>query len=199
MYASFLLEIFFNFPLDPQMSYLSEYFSLDSPYRLVFATSDLLAATLSLAGLICLSDFYRSWSRLQQLIALFFVIFSIATVFDVTFPLRCAESLDFCEKTGLTAHLIASAVVSGSLTVIALSTLALIYVGHITERYRIFLSVIVICYVVLTAIIAVIDFTAYPVGYLQRGQVFFSCLLLASAGLVLTPYANSDTRISSRS
>lgn len=199
MYASFILEAIFGFPLDPRLSYLSEYFALDSPYRLIFATSDLLTATLSLAGLTCLADFYQSWSRTQAFIAACYSVFAIATFFDVIFPLECAESLDFCEKTGLTAHLVASAIVSGSLLLIAAIASVLAIKKKIAHRHRLVLITISVTYICLTLLIAVLDFTVVPIGYLQRFQVFFACLILANAGIILSPYEYHHSRVSSSS
>ncbi|SDU80501.1 Protein of unknown function [Arcanobacterium phocae] len=196
MYASFILEAIFGFPLDPRLSYLSEYFALDSPYRLIFATSDLLTATLALAGLICLADFKRSWSRTQTFVATCYSVFAIATFFDVIFPLKCAESLDFCEKTGLTAHLVASSIVSGSLLLIAAIATVLAITKRIAPRYRLVLIAISIIYICLTLLIAVLDFTVVPIGYLQRFQVFFACLILATAGIILRPYEYHRSRVS---
>ncbi|QRV01514.1 DUF998 domain-containing protein [Arcanobacterium phocisimile] len=191
MYASFLLEIFYQFPLNPRVSYLSEYFSIDSPYRIVFATSDLLSAALTLAGLACLGDYYRYWTRWQLLIAFSYVVFSVFTVLDVSLPLKCAESLDFCAKTGLTPHMVASAFVSASLIAISIGTIALITQGKIRGGMCRALLAIVLLYLALTALIAYLDLMNMPVGYAQRAHVFFSCALLASAGLLLSPYEYS--------
>ncbi|USR78773.1 DUF998 domain-containing protein [Arcanobacterium pinnipediorum] len=188
IYASFILEIFFNFPLNPKISYLSEYFAIESPYRLVFATTDLLSALLMLAGLACLSAYYRLWSRWQLVIAIAYSIFAIFTILDVSLPLQCAESLEFCEKTTLTPHLLASAVVSASLIVVAATTLILVAQRKIVGTKRTVMLIVISAYVFLTILIALFEFIQFPIGYAQRAQVFFSCLLIASAGLILYPY-----------
>lgn len=198
MYASFLIEAVFNFPLDPASSYLSEYFARDSPYRLVFATADLLSAALVLSGIICLAEVFPLWNKVQILIAIGYSVFAIATVFDVTLPLKCAESLNYCEQTGLTAHMVASAIANIALCAVALLTLLMAYRGRFLQPNTSVIAGVSVLYIVFTVVVTICNFGGYPVGYPQRIQVFFSCAILMFAGSVLRPYGITDSRISTR-
>lgn len=99
-YSSWVLEIALPTRLSSVEGFASELFAADQPYRWVFGGLDIAAGLCAVAAgvlvLRCVAGAvpgvrwaYLGWGAL--------VVFGVATVLDVVFPLDCAPSLELCQ------------------------------------------------------------------------------------------------------
>nr|WP_120491443.1 DUF998 domain-containing protein [Corynebacterium lactis] len=175
VYATFVHEALLGYPLDPTISYLSEYAAFSSPVRPIFAGSDVVASTLGLAGLGLLAGQgrWRTWPLLLKVAAVALAVAWVCTLADVFVAMECAESLPNCnpESPGW-GHVVTSTLASAGQFVMAVA---------LWTRYRILSSAFVLA-TVWTSSAAVLS---QPVGVAQRIQVALACVLIGCLAVAL--------------
>ncbi|WP_257181175.1 DUF998 domain-containing protein [Corynebacterium cystitidis] len=195
-YSTFIHEALLGFPLSPAVSYLSEYSALSSPYRPIFATSDVIWALCSFAGAGLLWFLHRPRLGIAHKLLLFALAGqALFTLLDVAFPLPCAESLPSCTgETGLTVH------VAASVAVAAMQMLVVVTAAFLAVRlhhYRAWFVALIVVYLVATVVLLAGEAFGYPVGYSQRVQIGVAATTVATVWLLFS-YDAKDVDSSSR-
>lgn len=163
---------------------------------------------------------WRGWTLLQRLLALAFALSALFTLADSAFPLPCAESLPQCSRTGIDAHqitssLVATAQVSAALIMCSVAWLAphrqpvrkhcharstaargSAHQQPAWKRYVVFTSAF--GFLLSCAIFMLAYTNNWPVGIIQRIQVFFMCTMILSIELALGRYVDHSSRLGVR-
>lgn len=178
VYATFVHEALVGYPLEPTVSYLSEYAAFSSPYRPLFAGSDFVASALGLSGLGLLAASksgrgWRSWPVSLRIAAAALAVAWACTLADVFVAMECEESLPTCTPTtpGY-GHIVTSTLASAGQFVMALA---------LWSRFRVLSS----AFVIVTVWVSAAAVFSYPVGIAQRIQIALVCVLVACLAVTL--------------
>lgn len=205
-YASFITEALLGFPLDPTVSYLSEYTSQASPVRPLFVATDLASSALVFVGAVVLYRAARGargghagarrWSWVQWIVAVGVVGSAAATVFDSFSPMRCAESLPHCPVAEeLTRHDISSSLAGTFQAVLAVGAI-LWFIrrmrwvrgveGARTGVVRAVAAAAGVLFIVTTAVLMYQIEIQRLFGLGQRVQTFLAAVLIGLSGFILS-------------
>ncbi|ALA68504.1 DUF998 domain-containing protein [Corynebacterium lactis] len=178
VYATFIHEALVGYPLDPTVSFLSEYAAFSSPYRPLFAGSDLLASALGLCGLgmLAASGSGRGWTGWPVALRIAAAALAVAwacTLADVFVAMECEESLPTCKPTtpGY-GHIVTSTLASAGQFVMA---------AALWTRHRILST----AFVIVTVWVSAAAVFEYPVGIGQRIQIALACVLVVCLAVAL--------------
>ncbi|MDO5727739.1 MAG: DUF998 domain-containing protein [Bowdeniella nasicola] len=191
-YLTPLWEAVAGYPLNPQISFVSELAARDQQWGWIFQLTDLVAALLLGLGVSMIWRGRCGFTAIQTLFSVALGVAAVGTIADVLFPMVCAESLPRCAAAyhagdlpvSHSIHIVTSSIAVAGMTVAAAACLLQLRIS----RHR---PVMVVAALAASGVIAtlvgqgLLFATGAPLGWMQRIHVIASAALIATSPIVL--------------